>query len=259
MSGMMKFSIALLLALAAGVGNSIYLSSRSNVTSHRVLRFKTQVEPGDRIVRGMLESVPIAHTQDISADSLEKTFILRSRLEAILDLPAPRRFREGDLLLQQDFQVDRARYEVLGPFLLVSVGQRIRAAGSSFYSDGSETNTISVIVEPDEAKSGDRTVEIFSDRKVQRLLDIIASPSKENRIVTVQLYPNIGLDTPGFSDFQDDFGDDFEGLESPEQRRNRLALDVNQRAIIVPLTGIQTIPEMLTLGDRIGFVVPHID
>lgn len=241
MNSMIKLGGAIVLAVAAGIGNYYWMWTVENQHTH-FLRISSAVDEGDRLQAKMIDSVAIPG--DVA--ELRKTFVPASRetRALMIGMRAPRDMNVGDLVLQQDMQTDVPHWKPLGPFRLVSVGDRI--AGTGGFSEGNTGRAVTIAAKVDERGR--------YEPKVERLLDIINanSDSAGPRIVAVQLEPS--GDTGAALT-----GSLFPGDTEIGAERQTLALAPNERGIIVPLQGVESVPELLVLGSHISFVVSWYD
>ena len=139
---------------------------------------------------------------------------------------ATRPYEVGDMILQRDIQPpsEPTQWDTLGPFRLISVGERFTQADadSPLGTTGGDSVTISVNREFDEKTR--RLMEIFDPERGQG--------KSQTHIVAVQvLGPASRRDSPNLED------DDV----------------VFQT---VSLKGIANVPSVLLIGDSIHFVVP---
>ncbi len=238
MSNLAKFVAGIVIAVVAGLGNYAWLNSVQN-QQPLFLRTAEQIAAGTTIQSGMLEAVRVPGLKD----DLKKTFVPIESQPLIVGMPAVRTYGLGEMLLQADISDSLPRWRALGPFRLLSVGERIRSGSS--YTDGSGGNTVTIAAFVD--------ADGRYDKKSERLLDIIASQSKTERIVAIQLEPSDDVSSASTSSsFDPILSEDF-SEETP------LMLEKNERGIIVPLRNVVSIPEVLVRGSKISFVISWFD
>lgn len=256
MANLVKLGIALALAIAAGLGNFLWIQMRTRPAEF--VAFAEDVREGDIIKENMLTSVPIQGDMM----RLRQTLVPKENQAVIFGVRAPRDYRNGDVVFHQDLSSNRSRWESLGPFTLVSVGDRLRLEGSSGYSAGGSSNTVTVAVKLDDADHPD--IQERFDEKTERLLDIVdrmvhgrgQDSDSGERIVAIQLYPSANKSPDRYEDVGIDDDDDLRMLRGTQEQVRRLSLEQNERAIIVPLQGVESVPEVLVRGEQIGFIIP---
>jgi hypothetical protein len=148
----------------------------------------------------------------------------------LLGLATSRAYTRGDMFFQRDIQapLQLPEYEVLGPFRLISVGERFKEVGSESddgrFSQGGNNVTIAV-----DANFDERT------RRLLQTIDPKQSANRERsaaRIIAVQVIP--------------------EDTQSAKPAGN----DKNVVYQTVSLQGIENVPRVLLEGALIRFVVP---
>lgn len=234
MSNMIRLVFGIVIAAGAGIGNYVWLNAVQN-QHPEFLRASTAIKPGDEIKSSMLDRVRVPGDES----ELKKTYIPADSKSLVVGTPAVRSYKEGEMLMQADMSDTLPRWKALGPFRLLSVGERIR--NGSRYSDGSGGDTVTIAARVDSNGK--------YDKKTERLLDIVASRSKAIQIVAIQLEP----DTEPRTAESNSFGDEVLGDELYDE--TPLALNDGERGIIVPLKDVVSIPEVLVRGSEISFVV----
>jgi hypothetical protein len=177
----------------------------------------------------MLRSVPVPG----DADKLRESLIPYSSRPILYGAKATRDYTVGDVIFQRDLQAPRdlQKFEVLGPFQLISVGERFKTPNAdqkdAQVSEGGNNVTIAVSADFDE--------------RTRRLLEITDPSRRGNsakqamRIVAVQVIPkNEAAAAPKLS-------------------------DKNVVYQTVSLDGIENVPRVLLEGDVVRFVVPASD
>src|SRR5262245_23149528 len=120
MSHMGKLSIAVVIALIAAGLNAMWLSAEKRPPTFVALN--VDLPEGKEITDDMLRSVPVPG----DPNKLRESLIPYSSRAILFGMKAPRDYIAGDLVLQRDVQAPRelSKFEVLGPFQLISVGER---------------------------------------------------------------------------------------------------------------------------------------
>ncbi|NND98967.1 MAG: hypothetical protein HKN47_16745 [Pirellulaceae bacterium] len=234
MSSLIRLVIAAVLAIVAGFCNFMWLSWQEK----RHLPFVVLDKP---VTAGTLFQASDFGEIKIPGDydDLRKTFIPASQGKSLLvGVRATRDYNAGDIILHDHIQSEIPHWKALGSFRLLSVGERIRSGNR--YSEGSGGNTVTIAAEVDETGN--------YDSKTQRLLDLVATQSdrkSEARIVAIQLDPS-ELE-PNIS------ASPVDSVIEPQE--TRLPLAQNERGIIIPLSNVESIPEVLVRGSNISFIV----
>ena len=233
-NSLLRLGIAVILAVAAGLGNYLYMTMRTAPT--KFVRFSKEVGLGEVIDKdSMLSEIAISG----DSSQLKKSLLPWDERENIVGRKASRVFEKDSLALKQDFLGKGPQWRVLGPFKLISVGERIRGSERGGFSEGSggQTITIAADVKKEEGR------EIFSTQ-LQELLEVLYRSDEANntigKIVAVQLYPSNANDQV-----------DVDG----DSATQKLPLGPDERGIIVPLKDVESIPEVLVRGVQVGFVV----
>jgi hypothetical protein len=237
-NSLLRLGIAVVLAVAAGLGNYLYMTMRTAPT--KFVRFSKEVGLGEVIDNDtMLSEIAISG----DASQLKKSLLPWDERENIVGQKASRVFEKDSLALKQDFLGKGPQWRVLGPFKLLSVGERIRGSEQGGFSEGRDSQTITIAAEIKKEEGR----EIFSPQ-MQELLEVLyRSEDAKNtigKIVAVQLYPSDASELGSVS----------EGLDEDIANR-KLPLGPNERGIIVPLKDVESIPEVLVRGVQVGFVV----
>ena len=154
MSNVAKLSLAVVLALVAAAMNALWLNAEK--TPPTFVAASTDIPAGQEITDELLIAVPVPGDPEKLRASLipygnDKRAILFGR-------PAPRAYIRGDMFFQRDIQapLETAKYEVLGPFRLISVGERFKQVGGNQQEGqvdpGGNNVTIAVSANFDERK-----------------------------------------------------------------------------------------------------------
>ena len=227
MSHVAKLSIAVVLALLAAGLNAMWLSAEKRPP--QFVAAGANLAAGQEITDALLTSVPVPG----DSQRLRESLIPYGGRAILFGLRAPRNYLRGDMIFQRDIQapLELAEFEVLGPFRLISVGERFnnpdpeRAEGAV----GSSGNNVTIAVSAD------------FDERTRRLLEIIDPAqrarrgNRARRIVAVQVIPK---------------------NEQPTTAKIDESKVVYQT---VSLNGIENVPRVLLEGDVIRFVVPVSD
>jgi hypothetical protein len=227
MSHVSKLSFAVVLALIAAGLNAMWLKAAKEPPSF--VAVSVDVAEGQPIADEMLTSVPVPGDPDV----LRRSLIPYESRAILYGIKAPRSYIAGDVIFERDLQAPRelSKFEVLGPFQLISVGERFKTPNAeqqdAQVSEGGNNVTIAV--------------DANFDERTRRLLEII-DPSRRGdrtspvaRIVAVQVIPK------------------------GEQSQKDKPLDKNVVYQTVSLDGIENVPRVLLEGDVIRFVIPASD
>jgi hypothetical protein len=226
MSHLAKLSVAIVLALAAAALNAMWLSAEKRPPLF--VAAAVDLAPGQEITDAVLGAVPVPG----DFDRLRASLIPYANRAILLGLRTSRTYIRGDVFFQRDIQapLELAKFEVLGPFQLISVGQRFTqtSAGEEESAVDPGSNNVTIAVSAN-----------FDDR-TRRLLEII-DPTQRNRgsaarrIVAVQVIPK------------------------DEQTPAEAVDDKDIVYQTVSLQGIENVPRVLLAGDVIRFVIPASD
>ena len=224
MSNVTKLSAAIILALVAAGINTAWLNAKK--VPPQFVALKANVERGQAITDALLAPVPVPG----DALKLRKALVPYSQRALLFGLEASRDYTAGDMIFQRDIQAPKqdVAFEILGPFRLISVGERFKEAdpeSEQGYSPNSGGNNVTIAVS---AKFNDQA------RRLLKIIDPKRDTDEDTpHIVAVQVVP------PGASQSSElaDSGDDV----------------VYQT---VALDGIENVPGVLLAGDVIRFVIP---
>ncbi len=224
MSHVGKLSIAVVLALLAAGLNAMWLSAEKRPATF--VAVAVDVKQGQPLMDELLTSVPVPG----DAEKLRESLIPYSGRAILYGVKAARNYTAGDVVFQRDLQapLELSKFEILGPFRLISVGERFKnAEDAAAGAEGGNNITIAVSSNFDE--------------RTRRLLEII-DPSRSgtsgksgSRIVAVQVIPK---------------------NEQPADAK------LDDKAVVyqtVSLDGIENVPRVLLEGDVVRFVVPASD
>ena len=227
MSHVAKLSIAVGLALAAALLNVMWLNAERQPPVF--VAASADLPAGQEITDAMLAAVPVPG----DPERLRASLIPYANRAILFGLKTSRDYIRGDMFFQRDIQapLELAQFEVLGPFRLISVGERFKQAGSgdeeSQVDPGGNNVTIAVSANFDE--------------RTRRLLEIIDPNQRTNRgnnvmrIVAVQVIP---------------------------KNQQSTSAPISDKDVVyqtVSLQGIENVPRVLLAGDDIRFVVPVSD
>jgi hypothetical protein len=226
MSHVAKLSIAVVLALLAAGLNAMWLSAEKRPPTFTAVSINLPV--GQKITDEALVSVPVPG----NADKLRESLIPYSGRAILFGTPASRDYAAGDMVFQRDLQAPRelTKFEILGPFQLISVGERFKSPTAEQEAGASEGgNNVTIAVSAN------------FDERTRRLLEIIDPSRRGNsanasqRIVAVQVIPK----------------NELTAADKPS--------DKNVVYQTVALDGIENVPRVLLEGDVVRFVVPATD
>ena len=224
MSHVTKLSLAVVLALVAAALNAMWLSAEKRPTTY--VASGVDLPVGQEISDEMLAAVPVPG----DAEALRASLVPYANRAILLGLTTSRAYTRGDMFFQRDIQapLQLPEYEVLGPFRLISVGERFKESGSESddgrFSQGGNNVTIAV--------------DANFDERTRRLLQTIDPKQNANRdrsaarIIAVQVIPE------------------------ETQSAKPVGSDKNVVYQTVSLQGIENVPRVLLEGALIRFVVP---
>ena len=158
---------------------------------------------------------------------------MRHTLTVKRSVHVERSYTAGDVVFQRDLQapLELSKFEVLGPFKLISVGERFKSPSTEQQDAQASAGGNNVTI----------AVSANFDERTRRLLEIIdpsrrrSSTNQASRIVAVQVIPK--------------------NEQSP-------AAKLDGKNVVyqtVSLDGIENVPGVLLEGDDIRFVVPASD
>jgi hypothetical protein len=224
MSHVMKLSLAVGLAFAAAALNAMWLSAEKRPASF--VAAKDEIKAGSEINEGLLTDVPVPG----DPDTLRESLIPFANRSLLFGMKAPRNYTRGDVFFQRDIQapLEPVQFETLGPFRLISVGEKFKQAG-----DGPDEGQI-------DASGNNVTIAVSAnyDEQTRRLLEIIdpnrraEDETRVVKIVAVQVIPK-----------------EKETSLPPADAKNIVYQTVS-------LQGIESVPRVLLQGDVIQFVIP---
>lgn len=247
MNNVAKLGLAIFVAVAAGILNMVYLASRAKPVEYLALK-DVSLKAGERFPAEDTAYKRLALPSD--SGGVNKSLILYSDRAIVFGLAAARDFSAGDPIFFSDIADPVPRYETLGPFTLLSVGEHLTG---TVETDRSSRSSSVVTVEPIwEMKNGEYVTDANGDRvygaATRRLLQIIESQRQTadrnapSRLKIVALEPRPDVDRASSS-----------ATGKPNARE---LIRQTERAIIVPIDRVATIPEVLQIGTGIAFVVP---
>ncbi|MEM7313629.1 MAG: hypothetical protein AAF497_10810 [Planctomycetota bacterium] len=217
MNNLVTFSLALILGVVAAGMNWFWIESQSSPDEY--VAIKKGIEAGDTITEKNLVAIPVPG----SNDRLRKSLIPFSNRAILFGLDATRDYEAGDVVLQRDIQApDNANeWEYIGPFRLISVGERF--SRDDQYASRSNDHNVTIAVDAN------------FDEKTRKLLNVIspdrtASSSDNTKIAAVQVAPSRGT-----------------------QPKTRNTGNIVYQT--VSLQGVAHVPRVLLEGDMIRFVV----
>jgi hypothetical protein len=240
MNSIVQLSIAILLAIVAAGINWIYLAAQTHPPTY--VAVKSDVKQGREIEDDLLMSVPVPG----DAERMKQALIPYKNRSILLGTKAARDFQRGDMIFARDViaPLDPRQWDVIGPFELISVGERFKQ-GSPRTEGSSNTirgNTVTI------------AVDAGFDRETSRLLEAIAadelsvSGAAKPEIVAVQVVPAPGSRLATTRNLQQQL--DAAGTSTLPPRDDVVYQTVS-------LEGIPNVPLVLLEGDLIRFVVPR--
>ncbi|QDV22323.1 hypothetical protein [Aureliella helgolandensis] len=229
MNDLIKVFLAVALGLAAAGINWLYLAGQSRPTSY--IAIAQPLKRGAKIEADSLMAIPIPGDEE----KLRKTLIPYAKRSILLGQRTSRIYASGDIFFASDLSpiVEKEQWEVIGPFELISVGERFKQSGDAMNQTAStQGNTVTIAVNAD------------FDEQASRLLNVVAQERGSRgeadtaEIIAVQVVPpNSIASHPNL------------------QGRSATANVVYQT---VSLDGIANVPSVLLEGDFIRFVMPGL-
>jgi len=215
MSHLSRLALAGGLALVTAVLNGLYLASQ--VQPAMFVAIAVDLDEGEEISEDHVRAVGIPG----DPSRLRQSLIPYSERNTIIGLPASRTYLQGDVVFYRDLKPpqEQTRWEVIGPFRLISVNERSGLSDSSFETSG---NSITVAVNADFEGHTQRLLELFGNEDDR--------DQDDQTITAVQVVPP----------------------EANGQRPQRFANEVIQT---IKLNGGVQLPPVLVKGDLIRFVV----
>lgn len=228
MSYLMKFTLAIFLGVVAAAGNWFYMMLQTQPTEFVAIANSLKV--GQEIDENDLTGVPIPG----DPNALRKSLIPYANRSILFGRKATRAYFNGDLVLSRDLVADAsdAEWDVIGPFELISVGDRFKQMEGRELTIGSTRgDTVTIAVDAN------------FDAQTSRLLSVIAGQATDStdaasEILAVQVVPTRVINS---------------GLRTPTVQPTQPFDMVYQT---VSLQGIANVPAVLLEGDFIRFVVP---
>jgi hypothetical protein len=226
MSHTAKLSLAVGLAIFAAILNAMWLSAEK--TPPLFAATTVNLKAGEVITEAALAPVPVPG----DVESLRSSLIPYANRAILLGQTTSRELVAGDVFFQRDIQTPTkaAKFEVLGPFKLISVGERFKQAGASEDDTRLDPGGNNVTI----------AVGANFDERTRRLLQIIDPNQKTARdavttkIVAVQVVP-------------------------ADQQSPEITDDKNVVFQTVSLQDIENVPRVLLEGEVIRFVIPAPD
>mgnify|MGYP001459932159 CR=1 FL=1 len=225
MNHVSKLSLAIGLAISSAVLNALWLIAEKKPPLF--VAVANDMSAGSEIFDESLMAVPVPG----NVEKLRASLIPYGNRAILLGQRTTRDYLAGDVFFQRDIQAPKneAKFEVLGPFKLISVGERFKQIGTSEEAENLSTGGNNVTI----------AVSANFDERTRRLLEVI-NPNKANRtettarIVAVQILPA--------------------NEHSPE-------LDQMDETVYqtISLDGIENVPRVLLAGEVIRFVIPVTD
>lgn len=249
MTYLLRITLAVLLGSVAAVSNWFYMSIQS--TPGQYVAASGKISVGAAIDEEDLVPVPVPG--DVT--ELRRSLIPYASRSILLGRKANREYLQGDVVFSRDMVTDRAanEWDVIGPFELISVGERFKQTSGREQSPTGSTrgDTVTIAVDAD------------FDVQTSRLLSVIAEENGGQKgggapvkIVAVQVVPSQQSELRNSMDGQS-------GIRATGQAGAfdaRSFLDAGSKNYVyqtVSLQGIANVPGVLLEGDFIRFVVPN--
>jgi hypothetical protein len=226
MSHTAKLSLAVGLAIFAAMLNAMWLSAER--TPPMFAATTLDLKAGEVITDAALAPVPVPG----DVETLRTSLIPYANRAILIGQVTSRELVAGDVFFQRDIQTPTkaAKFEVLGPFKLISVGERFKQAGASEDDSRLDPGGNNVTI----------AVSANFDERTRRLLQIIdpnqkvGRPEERTKIVAVQVLP-------------------------ADQQLPEVSDDKNVVFQTVSLQDIENVPRVLLEGEVIRFVIPAPD
>jgi hypothetical protein len=264
MSYLTKMALALTLGIAAAGANWLYLRIQTQPTLY--VAMASSIKRGSVVQQSDLVAVPVPG----DPSKLRRTFVPFESGAILFGSKATRDFERGDIVFSRDIVGPTAvsEWEVVGPFELISVGERftkVDSQGDALAPGNTRGNTVTIAVDAD------------FDEQTSRLLSLIAGGQSSNAgrkpsIIAVQVVPSRGSrredwpvdsNSAGETRSAEFFANSGTGLQPKgdsltSQNPDRSHRDEITQVVYqtVSLDGIPNVPAVLLEGDLIRFVVP---
>ncbi|MDR2440393.1 MAG: hypothetical protein LBE12_13615 [Planctomycetaceae bacterium] len=239
-------AIAFILAGVASALNFFWYKNNVPETTAFAV-FSKKINKGETIKADALRPLNVLSSNKTLVTDLNQHYLLFSDRNVIIDSESLRNYRQGELVRRRDIGMTEpiSDYSILGPFRLLSVGNRIVTGMEDQSEDlqNSGDNAVTIAIRPDEndgaKKLNDNTARLMQIIENQKLRK---SPSPELRIVGVVAYPTNKSE------------------KKKEGEKPTFQLNDGEMALFVPLPGVKTIPEILLTGKEplIGFLIPTL-
>lgn len=222
MKHLMGLGIAGLLGLTAAALNWFWISGLA--TPDEFVGVQSDIEVGEQLTEEDLVAIPIPG----QSQTLSKSYIPWKNRAVLFGTHANRQYVAGDIIFHRDIQPpeEDSRWDVVGPFKLISVGERFRErSGDETDYARTDGNNLTIAVDAN------------FDVRTRKLLEVIRTDrtpgEQQAEIVAVQVLPA--------------------NQNAARQQNTASANEVYQT---VSLDGIANVPRVLLEGDMIRFVVP---
>lgn len=221
MKHLMGLGLAGLLGVIAAALNWFWISGLA--TPDEFVAIRSDVAVGEILTADGMVAIPIPGYRE----TLRKSYIPWENRAVLFGTRANRDYAAGDVVMHRDLQppVEDSNWDVVGPFKLISVGERFRErADSETEYARTDGNNLTIAVD---AKF---------DARTKKLLDVIRTdrpPEQQSEIVAVQVLP-----------------------ANQSSLRQRGIEPDNVVYQTVSLDGIANVPRVLLEGDMIRFVIP---
>ena len=222
MKHLLGLGLAGLLGITAAGLNWVWISGLA--LPDEFVATGSDIEYGAEIDEDDLVAVPIPG----SRDQLSESFIPWKNRAILFGTLANRDYIAGDVVFHRDIVApeEDSRWDVIGPFKLISVGERFNERSNDVYDDSrTDGNTVTIAVDAN------------FDARTRKLLDVIRTDNSRDQnkpeIVAVQIL-------------------------AANQRGGQIQVTSTKEFVYqtVSLEGIANVPNVLLAGDMIRFVVP---
>jgi hypothetical protein len=227
MSNVAKLSLAVVLALVAAAMNAMWLNAEK--TPPNFVAAASDIPAGQEITDELLTPVPVPG----DPEKLSASLIPFDERAILLGRKAVRPYIRGDMFFQHDIKspLETTQFDVLGPFRLISVGERFKQANASQQEGQVDPGGNNVTI----------AVSANFDERTRRLLEIIDPNRKSSREGNVPRITAVQV------------------LPKEEQASAGVMSDKDIVYQTISLDGIENVPAVLLEGEVVRFVVPVID
>jgi hypothetical protein len=174
MNSVTKFTIAIVLGVAASATNMAWLMQQKKPPSY--VGFNQNLDRGTVISAEMLIPVPIPG----DPEQVKKSLIPFANRRQLLGTRIPRSIRTGDMCLYADLSLPMKKldFEVLGPFRIVGVGGAFKEQSINETRIGGGGNNVTIAISPSLDDQSRRLLEILATGGKLSMIQVIPSSEK---------------------------------------------------------------------------------